>query len=45
VEGERELIHSGLLATKVEDTDFGIWHTTAVPRLGVRSVLAVPVAP
>lgn len=45
MKAEGELIRKSLLTTEVEDADLGVWHTTAVPRLGVRPVLAVPVAP
>ncbi len=36
---ERELIHRGLLGTTIEDSDLGIWDTTAEARLNVRLVL------
>lgn len=41
---EGKLIDAGPLATKVEDTNFRIGDSTAVPRLGVRLILAVAVA-
>ena len=34
-----------LLHTHIIDTDLGVWHTTAVPRLRVWLVLDLPVAP
>merc|ERR1740130_336741 len=37
------ITRDAFLATLV-DTDLGVWHTTAEPRLGVRLVLTVPVA-
>jgi len=44
VDAERELISRGFLTTKIKDADLGVWHTTAVTRLRVRLVLAIPVA-
>ena len=44
VDAQGELVDAGLLAAQVEDPDLGIGHTTAEPGLGVRLVLAVPVA-
>lgn len=45
VHAEGELICGSLLTTKIKDTDLGVWHTTAITGLGVRPVLAIPVAP
>jgi len=39
-----EVIDRGTLTAKIENSDLGIGHTTVVPRLGVRLVLAVAVA-
>ena len=36
VDAEREVIDTGLLATKIEDTNLGVGNTTVEPRLGVR---------
>lgn len=44
VDAEGELICCGLLSAKVKDADLTIWHTTAIAGLGVRLVLAIPVA-
>lgn len=44
VAAEGELVNVGTLAAKIEDPNFGVGHTTVVPRLGVRLVLAVTVA-
>lgn len=41
---ERELVHSGLLATQVIDTNLGVGNTTAEARLGIRLVSAVTIA-
>ena len=38
VDAEREVIDTGTLATKIEDLDLGVGHTTVEPRLGVRLV-------
>lgn len=43
VHAQREVLHAGLLATQIEDTDLGIGHTTTEPRLGVRLILAVAI--
>jgi len=44
VSAEWEVVDRRLLAAKVVDTNLGIWHTTAIPRLDVRLVLLVAVA-
>ena len=44
VSTERELGARRFLGTQVVDADLGVRYTTAVPRLGVRLVLAVAVA-
>ena len=38
-----EVLYIGLLATQVEDPNFGIRDTSTETRLGVRLVLAVPI--
>lgn len=43
VHAQGEVLHAGLLAAQVEDTDLGIGDTTAEPRLRVRLVLAVAI--
>jgi len=45
VDAERELIDARLLTTQVVNTDLGIGDTSAKPGLGIRFVLAVPIAP
>jgi len=45
VDAERELIDSGPLPSQIVNTDLGIGDTPAKPRLGIRFVLAVPIAP
>jgi len=45
VDAERELIDASLFTTQVVNTDLRIGDTPAKPRLGVRFVLAVPIAP
>ena len=35
VNAQRKLVDIGTLATKIEDTDLRIWHTTVETRLGV----------
>jgi len=44
VDAEREVIDGRLLASKIKDTNLGVGHTTVEAGLGVRLVLAVPVA-
>jgi len=44
VDAQGELVDIGLLATEIEDANLGVGHTTVEPGLGVRLVLAVPVA-
>lgn len=44
VNAEREVVNIGALSAKIEDSDLGVGDTTVEPRLGVRLVLAVPVA-
>jgi len=44
VDAKREVIDGGALAAQIVDLDLGVRHTTVEPRLGVRLVLAVPVA-
>lgn len=44
VDAQREVIDGSTLAAQVEDTNLGVGDTTVEPRLGVRLVLAVPVA-
>jgi len=41
---EREVLYTSLLATQVENPDLGIGYTSTEARLGVRFVLAVPIA-
>lgn len=41
---EGEIVDGSLLTAKIVDTDLGVGHTTVVPRLGERLVLAVAVA-
>lgn len=36
VHAKRELIGVGLLTTKIEDLDLGVWHTTVEPGLRIR---------
>jgi hypothetical protein len=45
VDAERELIDSGPFPSQIVNTDLGIGDTPAKPRLGIRFVLAVPIAP
>jgi hypothetical protein len=45
VHTEGELVHVCLLVTKIVNSDLGIRDTAVEARLGVRLVLAVPVAP
>jgi len=45
VDAERELIDSSPLTSQIVNTDLGIGDTPAKPRLGIRFVLAVPIAP
>ena len=42
--GQRELVNSSLLASKIKDPDLGVWDSTVKPALGVRLVLAVAIA-
>jgi hypothetical protein len=44
VADEGEEIDSSLLGSNIEDTDLGVWHSTAVPTLDVGLVLLVTVA-
>jgi len=44
VNGQRELINTSLLTTKVEDSDLGIRDTTVEPAFWVRLVLTVAIA-
>lgn len=44
MDAEREVIDVRLLSAKIKDADLGVGDTTVEPRLGVRLVLAVPVA-
>jgi len=44
VDAERELVDVGTLTAQVEDANLGVGYTTVEARLGVRLVLAVPVA-
>jgi hypothetical protein len=44
VDAEREFVGSGLLATQVEDANFGVRDTAAVTALGVRLILAIAIA-
>lgn len=39
-----EVIDVSLLATEIEDADFGVWHTAAETRLRVRFVFTVTIA-
>jgi len=45
VDAERKLIDSSLLTSQIVNTDLGIGDTPAKPRLWIRFVLAVPIAP
>lgn len=45
VDAEGEGIDRVPLHAHIEDADFGVGHTTVVPRLGVRLVLNLPVTP
>lgn len=45
MEAEGELISKSFLPAKIIDTDLSVWHTTAITRLGVRSVFAISVTP
>lgn len=44
VDAEGKLVDVGTLAAEIEDADLGVGHTTVEARLGVRLVLAIPVA-
>eukprot|EP00166_Cyanidium_caldarium_P001862 ctg_1975.g480 len=44
IHAHRVLVGGRLLASQVVDADLGVGHTAAVPRLGVRLVLAVAIA-
>jgi len=43
VDTQGKVLYIGLLATQVEDPNFGIRDTSTETRLGVRLVLAVPI--
>lgn len=43
VDAQGEILHGGLLATEIEDTDLRIWDTTAEPRLRVWLILTVAI--
>ena len=45
VDAEWVGVHGSPLGAHIIDANFRVWHTTAVPRLGVRLVLDLPVAP
>lgn len=45
VHGEGEHLDAGLLVSGVVDPELGVGHTSVVPGLGVRLVLAISVAP